>query len=107
AASRMLAARLGEPDLAADLDALRARLGGAPALVTATDGNHGRAVARMAALLGLPARVFLPAGAAPARVAAIASEGAVVEEVDGTYDDAVVRAAAVAAEVGGLLLQDT
>ena len=107
AASRMLAARLGEPALAADLDALRARLGGAPALVTATDGNHGRAVARMAALLGLPARVFLPAGAAPARIAAIAGEGALVEEVDGTYDDAVTRAAAVATEVGGLLLQDT
>jgi diaminopropionate ammonia-lyase len=107
AAAQTLAARLGEPALADDFAALRARLGGAPALVAATDGNHGRAVARIAALLELPARIFLPAGAAPARLAAIAGEGAVVEEVDGTYDDAVERAAAVADEVDGLLLQDT
>jgi len=29
-------------------------------LVTATDGNHGRAVARRATLLGLPSHVFVP-----------------------------------------------
>ena len=107
AAAQSLAARLHEPALAHDLDALRARLGGAPALVAATDGNHGRATARTAALLGLPARIFLPAGAAPARLAAIVGEGALVEEVDGTYDDAVERAHATAQELGGLLLQDT
>jgi len=107
AAAQTLAARLGEPALADDFAALRARLGGEPALVAATDGNHGRAVARIAALLQLPARIFLPAGAAPARLAAIAGEGAVVEEVDGTYDDAVERAAAVADEIDGLLLLDT
>ena len=107
AAAQSLSAWLGEPALAGDLAALRPRLGGAPALVAATDGNHGRAVARIAALLELPARIFLPAGAAPARLAAIAGEGAAVEEVDGTYDDAVERAAAVADELGGLLLQDT
>ena len=107
AVCRTLAERLGEPALAADLPALRARLAGSPALVAATDGNHGRAVARTAALLGLPARIFLPAGAAPARLAAIAGEGAAVEEVAGTYDDAVERSAAVAAETGALLAQDT
>jgi diaminopropionate ammonia-lyase len=107
AAAQSLSARLGEPPLAGDLAALRARLGGAPALVAATDGNHGRAVARTAALLGLPAYIFLPAGAAAARLAAIAGEGALVEEVDGTYDEAVTRAHTVAEEVGGLLLQDT
>jgi diaminopropionate ammonia-lyase len=102
-----LAERLGEPALAAEPRALRARLNGAPALMAATDGNHGRAVARTAALLGLPARIFVPAGAAPARLAAIAGEGAAVEEVDGTYDDAVERSAAVAAAEGALLVQDT
>ena len=107
AAAQTLAARLGAPELAEDFAALRARLGGAPTLVAATDGNHGRAVARNAALLDLPARIFLPAGAAPARIAAIAGEGAIVEEVDGTYDDAVARADAVTHEIGGLLLQDT
>lgn len=98
---RSLSARLGgEPswssldDLAA---AVEARLGPIR-LVTATDGNHGRAVARMARLLRLPATVLVPAGTAAARIDAIASEGAEVRVVDGTYDDAVAAAAALAAE---------
>lgn len=65
-------------------------------LVTATDGNHGRAVARMARLLGLQARIFVPDGTARPRIAAIESEGATVEVVPGGYDDAVARSAAVA-----------
>ncbi|HEX4667827.1 MAG TPA: diaminopropionate ammonia-lyase [Chthoniobacterales bacterium] len=62
-------------------------------LATATDGNHGRAVAHVAALFGLGARIFVPAGTARSRIDAIASEGAQVEVVDGTYEDAVERAA--------------
>ena len=65
-----------------------------PLLACATDGNHGRAVARMARLFGLAAVVFVPAAMVAARRAAIAGEGAKVEVVDGTYDDAVERAAA-------------
>ena len=49
---------------AADLDGLRAAVRGPTVLVTATDGNHGRAVARMAALLGVRARVYVPEGVA-------------------------------------------
>ena len=63
-------------------------------LAAATDGNHGRAVARMARLLGLGARIFVPAGTAAARIAGIESEEATCEVVDGTYDDAVARSAA-------------
>lgn len=62
-------------------------------LAAATDGNHGRAVARMARLLGLAARIFVPAGTARARIDGIESEGAGATVVDGTYDDAVARAA--------------
>ncbi len=58
-------------------------------LATATDGNHGRAVAHVAALFGFAARIFIPAGTAQARIDGIASEGAQVEVIDGTYDDAV------------------
>ena len=47
-----------------------------PALVCATDGNHGRAVARMARLLGLEATVLVPSAMVAARRAAIAGEGA-------------------------------
>jgi diaminopropionate ammonia-lyase len=107
AVCRTLAERLGEPALGGDLAALRQRLAGAPALMAATDGNHGRAVARVAGLLGLPCRIFIPAGAAPARLAAIAGEGAAVVEVDGSYDAAVALAARTAASVGALLVQDT
>jgi diaminopropionate ammonia-lyase len=93
-------------DVEADsFDRLRDQIAGRPAvrLVTATDGNHGRAVARMAALLGLPAHVFVPEGVHPAARAAIEAEGATVTFVPGPYDDAV----RVASESGGLLVQDT
>lgn len=65
-------------------------------LAAATDGNHGRAVARMARLLGFAARIWVPAGTAQARIDAIASEGASVSVVDGSYDAAVVRSAEAA-----------
>ena len=75
-------------------------------LVTATDGNHGRAVAHVAALFGLTARIFVPTGTAQARIDGIASEGARVEVVDGTYDDAVERAARQAND-RSLVISDT
>ncbi len=75
-------------------------------LVTATDGNHGRAVARMARLFGQRARVFVPSGVHPTAVAAIAAEGAEVTEVTGTYDEAVRRAAEAADKPGATLVQD-
>jgi diaminopropionate ammonia-lyase len=51
----------------------------------------------MARLLGYESRILVPAGTAPARIDAIAGEGAVVTVVDGTYDDAVRASAALAA----------
>lgn len=62
-------------------------------ITSATDGNHGRAVAWSARLLGLPAVIFIPAHSAAARVTKIRQEGARVELVQGTYDDAVRRCA--------------
>ena len=62
-------------------------------LVAATEGNHGRAVARAASLLGARARIVIPAHTAPARADAIAAEGALVERIDGGYEDAVAHAA--------------
>ena len=76
-------------------------------VVTATDGNHGRAVARFARLTGHPASVFVPAGIPDRSVAAIRGEGASVTVVDGSYDDAVAVAAATAADTGAVLVQDT
>ncbi|MFQ6197203.1 diaminopropionate ammonia-lyase [Streptomyces sp. NPDC000405] len=76
-------------------------------LVTATDGNHGRAVARTSRLLGQRAHVFVPHGVHPEAVAAIATEGAEVTRVAGTYDEAVRRAAEAAAAPDAVLVQDT
>lgn len=90
------------------LDDLRARL--APltplTLACATDGNHGRAVAHMARLLGLRAHVLVPDDMAEARQDAIRAEGAEVTMVPGTYDDAV-RQAAVLANARCLVISDT
>lgn len=79
----------------------------APALVAATDGNHGRAVARLAAQRGLPARIFVPPGVHPVAVEAIESEGASVTTVPAGYDAAVAAAVADAERTGALLVQDT
>ncbi|MGW5733590.1 MULTISPECIES: diaminopropionate ammonia-lyase [Streptomyces] len=76
-------------------------------LVTATDGNHGRAVARIARLLGQRAHVFVSGGVHPDAAAAIASEGARVTQVDGPYDETVRRAAAAAEGAATLLVQDS
>ena len=77
------------------------------ALVTASDGNHGRALARVAAQHGLAARVYLPEGVHPEASAAIKAEGAMVIDVTGSYDVAVAAAAADARANHGTLVQDT
>ena len=74
--------------------------------MAASAGNHGRAVAHVAAMRGLRCRVFLPARAALARREAIAGEGAEVVVVDGDYEEAVARARAAAREPGVLEIAD-
>ena len=76
-------------------------------LVCASEGNHGRAVARVARSNGLRARVYVGARVATSRADAIALEGAEVIRVDGTYDDAVRRAAADATAQGVHVISDT
>lgn len=79
-----------------------------PRLVTATDGNHGRAVARMAALLDLPATVVVPNGVSERAIELIEKEGADVRVLDAPYDEAVRRASALADDdPNALLIQDT
>lgn len=78
-------------------------------LVTATDGNHGRAVARIARRLGQRAHVFVSRGVHPGAVAAIEGEGARVTRVAGGYDRTVreaEEAARAAAAEGAVLVQD-
>jgi diaminopropionate ammonia-lyase len=90
------------------LDELRSALATAPVTLTAaTDGNHGRAVARMAALLGTRADIFVPDLIGRPAADLIAAEGATVTRVGGGYDEAVRRAARHAAGTGAELVQDT
>lgn len=73
-------------------------------LVAATEGNHGRAVAHMAHILDIPARIFVPTSVSPASRRLIEAEGisspgepssssepggVKVVVVDGDYDEAV------------------
>jgi diaminopropionate ammonia-lyase len=78
-----------------------------PTFVTATDGNHGRAVAWAARRLGTRAVVYMPKGSSKARYDAIRSHGAEAIIIEGNYDDAVHLAAEQARKLGYVLIQDT
>jgi diaminopropionate ammonia-lyase len=75
-------------------------------LVAASAGNHGRAVAHAAALRGMACRVYLPARSLAVRREAIASEGAGVVIIDGTYEHAADAAALAATEPGVAVIAD-
>ena len=80
---------------------------GLPALVCASDGNHGLAVAAAARHAGGAARIYLH-GTVPAwRAARIEAQGAEIVWVQGTYDDAVDAAAQAARAGAGILIADT
>jgi diaminopropionate ammonia-lyase len=104
--AQVVAARTGA---SLNLAALRAAAAGSGLrLVSATDGNHGRAVAHMANLMGVAATVFVPAVMTEQSEASIRAEGAEVVRTDGDYDDAVRRAAAFTDEDDAReLVQDT
>ncbi|MGV8911168.1 MAG: diaminopropionate ammonia-lyase [Rhodoglobus sp.] len=108
AISRALSARLDAVDRALSLDELRNRLGSSSelSLAAATDGNHGRAVAHVANLLGLPATIYVPDGVSQAAKDAIVGEGATLVVLDVPYDD-VVQHAKSASTGDVVLIQDT
>ena len=76
-------------------------------IVSATDGNHGRAVAHFARLSGHPSVIVIPQGVSEVAIQAIRDEGAVVHLIDGDYDAAVQSAAEYALVNKGVLVQDT
>jgi diaminopropionate ammonia-lyase len=84
-------------------------------LVCATTGNHGRALARVARQKSVPCTVFVPVARTSdavehetraSRVAAMREDGASVVKVDGTYEDAVRRAAAFGRDKGATVVSD-
>ena len=74
---------------------------------TATDGNHGRAVAWTAQQLGKKAVIYMPKGSDPTRLENIRSHGAEAGITDLNYDDAVRLAWKMACENGWIMVQDT
>jgi threonine dehydratase len=77
------------------------RPGGAPAqIVTASAGNHGRALAAATEAFRLPLVVFTPADAPQTKLAAIRRHGADLRPDGRDYDDAERQALAFAKETG-------
>jgi threonine dehydratase len=58
-------------------------------VVAASGGNHGVAVAYAARRLGIPARIFVPTVASPAKIARIRADGADVVVTGDRYADAL------------------
>jgi threonine dehydratase len=73
-------------------------------LVTASAGNHGRALAAAAAAFRLPLVVFTPHDAPQAKLSAIRRHGADLRAVGRDYDHAEVLAKAFAADTGAAFI---
>lgn len=81
--------------------------GSAETFATATDGNHGRAVAWGARRFGRRAIVYIHENVSEGRAEAIRAFGAEVVRTPGNYDDSVRQAAADAALNGWTVVSDT
>jgi len=76
-------------------------------VISATDGNHGRALAAAAQALGCRCVIVLHAKVSAEREQAIAAQGAEIVRIAGNYDDSVAEAARLAAEHGWQVVSDT
>jgi threonine dehydratase len=76
----------------------------AAGLIAASGGNHGAAVAHVAARLGHHAEVFVPSTSPAMKRDRIAALGADVRVIAGYYDDAQAAADERASETGALLV---
>lgn len=75
---------------------------GTPAVVTASSGNHGMAVAAAAGRLGIPARVYVPEGAASTKCEAMRQRGAEVRTFGRDFVDAEAEAQRDQARTGSV-----
>ncbi|MBW1730844.1 MAG: diaminopropionate ammonia-lyase [Deltaproteobacteria bacterium] len=74
---------------------------------TATDGNHGRAVAWTAQQLGQRSVVYMPKGSDPVRLENIRVHGAEASITEFNYDETVRMTFQVAQDNGWVVVQDT
>jgi threonine dehydratase len=71
-------------------------------VAAASGGNHGAAVAWAAARAGVPATIFVPLLASPAKIARIESYGATLHVGGATYAEALAACEAHQAETGAI-----
>lgn len=76
-------------------------------VISATDGNHGRALAAAAQSVGCRCVIVLHAQVSPEREAPIAALGAEIVRIAGNYDASVQEAARLAAVHGWQVVSDT
>jgi len=76
-------------------------------VISATDGNHGRALAAAAKTIGCACVIVLHANVSLEREAAIAAYGAKILRIIGNYDESVEEAARLAAANGWEVVSDT
>ncbi len=76
-------------------------------VISATDGNHGRALAAAAQSLGCRCVIVIHANVSGEREEAIAAYGAQIIRISGNYDDSVVESARLAAVNGWHVVSDT
>jgi threonine dehydratase len=76
----------------------------ASGVVAASAGNHAQGVALAAQILGIAARIYMPAGAPLPKIQATRGYGAAVEFHGQSVDDALVAARAYAAREGAVLI---
>jgi len=105
-AFRSITEKLGLP-LDSDIDTAReAAKSHQLTLYAATEGNHGRAVARMGAIFDISAEIHVPASMHPSTVKLIESEGAKVVISKGRYEDAMLEAESASKHEKGIMVQD-
>ena len=73
----------------------------------ATDGNHGRSVAWGAQKFGCNCEIYIHSNVSVAREEAIAKYGAIVNRINGNYDESVHIAAEVSESNGYYVVSDT
>jgi threonine synthase len=87
-------------DRASALAVVKAQEREAMVITTASTGNAAAALAGLAASVGMPAVIFVPKSAPPAKIAQDLIYGAQVLLVDGSYDEAFELTLQVAEEFG-------
>ncbi|KAG9990138.1 tryptophan synthase beta subunit-like PLP-dependent enzyme, partial [Aureobasidium melanogenum] len=104
---RAICERTGLPSSASLEEAGRAARNAGIKLVSCSDGNWGRAVARTAKYMGIEATIFVPKTMDEATQGKLRSEGALVNVVNGSYDDSIAATMKESEVSGAMLVMDT